>query len=1347
MSWRALAARVLAGAAVLAALATLGVGVGPGDHTAHAQGQTVTFHVNITVDEPDADLTDGRCDYDPDTEGDQCSLRAAIMEANAQAGPNKEFIINLQGETYSLPAPSSDSDTDQADRDDLDVRAKVTVAGPEAGLAVIQLATPPWTCMRLFEVWPGAELTLHNLRVKDFCTPEGAASINSDDGGAVYVHADAALTVQGVTFTGNWADDEGGAIYNAGTLSVRQSFFGPVEEGELRNIAGYTGGAIYNAGTAAVEDSQFVYNHADYYGGAIFNDEGGILTVTGSTFSDNSASYEGGAIKNDSDGIVTIDDSQFDGNWADDGGAIYNYGILHVSRSTFVGNEADDWSDDGDGGAIYDSGDGTVIQTSTFTSNSASGDGGAISGDSDTLILRSTFTYNRAEGWGGAVDGGLIVNSTFFRNIAEVGAAVADADVLFSTVAKNGDWFDTESGGGVAYATVRNSIVAENIPDNCDSDSVYDEGGNISDDDSCEEFTQVDDAGLADAVAEDGTLHLEDGSPAIDAVAVDECTDFEDRPVPTDQRGILRPQPSNGQCDAGAYEKDQGAAPVLHTLTVSVGDSAVGTVRSSPAGLACPSTCSNQFETGTVVALVATPASLFLSWSGDCSGTSPFTTVTIDGDKMCSARFTSQPTLTVQLQGSGQGTVASEDGGINCPADCEEGYDVGTQVTLSATAAEGSLFVGWDGACSGTDHTVVVIMNANKTCIARFELARTLTVQVSGDGTVTSNPGGISCPPTCNATFPDGTPVTLVAEAGDHVFTGWSGACSGTSSTTTVMMDANKTCTATFEPAQVLFSEDFSDGIPSTWQVEDGGSGGGNAATWTTANPCNLSIGSPFTAPFAMVDSDCAEEDATQDESLITPEIPAADCLGSNGRILLEFANQFRWWEEGDDEKGDVDVSIDGGATWANVLRMQGGDDGYPTPNVKSLDLTSSLAGASSFRIRFHYYDGNYDYWWAIDNVRVLCVGVTGGGGGGGGGAGDGGGAGGGGGAGDGGPTPPPEQPPPPPREETVSSPTGSGQLTFQVGEGTSFTNFDVQPFGGEPPAPVPAGYELPHGLYSLVVGGLTPGASVTIQVTLPAPAPVGTVWLKLVGGSWVALPVGSDDGDALITLTLTDGGTGDADGAANGVITDPGGPAFPRPQQQPSQAPSAPSLVSLWPCGQGLACISFQPPQGATSYRLESALNPEFTFGLNEVQVQASSLLFGNTIVVGMPDAEGLAFHYRLSACNEAGCSAAVAAGAMAARRFPAGTSEHWALVVGGYRFLGTTYAWAQSQVTVPGKLSDLHLYDGVQGYGGRRVHSCQGVAPGGTCSFSWAGGEAWLSGSQEFPPYGEVGVAIRLP
>src|SRR6185369_961725 len=101
-------------------------------------------------------------------------------------------------------------------------------------------------------------------------------------------------------------------------------------------------------------------------------------------------------------------------------------------------------------------------------------------------------------------------------------------------------------------------------------------------------------------------------------------------------------------------------------------------------------------------------------------------------------------------------------------------------------------------------------------------------------------------------------------------------------------------------------------------------------------NPGARAIGSPFAAPFAIVDSDYAAGDATQDEQLITPTISANSC----GHVILEFSNQFQWFFRHLDEVADVDVSTDGGSTWTNVLRMQGADDGFPAPNTKSIDLT-----------------------------------------------------------------------------------------------------------------------------------------------------------------------------------------------------------------------------------------------------------------------------------------------------------------------------------------------------------------------------------------------------------------------
>jgi len=79
--------------------------------------------------------------------------------------------------------------------------------------------------------------------------------------------------------------------------------------------------------------------------------------------------------------------------------------------------------------------------------------------------------------------------------------------------------------------------------------------------------------------------------------------------------------------------------------------------------------------------------------------------------------------------------------------------------------------------------------------------------------------------------------------------------------------------------------------------------------------------------------------------------------------------------------------------------------------------------------------------------------------------------------------------------------------------------------------------------MFSFNVTGLIPGQEVTVTVKLPGPVPVGSVWWKYQGGSWYWLPIGSDDGDDTITVTLTDGGQGDADLTANGEIIDDGGP------------------------------------------------------------------------------------------------------------------------------------------------------------------------------------------------------------
>src|SRR5205823_11441025 len=113
-------------------------------------------------------------------------------------------------------------------------------------------------------------------------------------------------------------------------------------------------------------------------------------------------------------------------------------------------------------------------------------------------------------------------------------------------------------------------------------------------------------------------------------------------------------------------------------------------------------------------------------------------------------------------------------------------YQQGTQVTLTATPANGHTFAGWSGACTGTG-SCVVTMSAAQSVTATFDLptfALGVSTTGTGGGAVTSSPAGINCPSACTATLTQGAQVTLTAAPNaSSTFGGWSGACTGTSPT------------------------------------------------------------------------------------------------------------------------------------------------------------------------------------------------------------------------------------------------------------------------------------------------------------------------------------------------------------------------------------------------------------------------------------------------------------------------------------------------------------------------------------------------------------------------------------
>lgn len=252
------------------------------------------------------------------------------------------------------------------------------------------------------------------------------------------------VTANGITT----ADDDGGVIYNSGTITIGETSF-------------FTDNSVTNGGI----------------GGVIYNEEGKI-TISNSLFENNkatgSAVSSGGAIYNNAlmdaqhnpAAILEISDSGFNYNEASFGGAIDNSGKLNLSNVSFIENDATftDRNNGGVGGAIFNYWMATV-NGGLFKYNHAF-DGGAFF-NRDTATISSTFTENRA------YIGGAVYN--------EYKMTISDS-AFTGNSATNDEETDLPSGkGGAIYnygkMTIANTTFKENH-----SDAYYSYGGAIFND-------------------------------------------------------------------------------------------------------------------------------------------------------------------------------------------------------------------------------------------------------------------------------------------------------------------------------------------------------------------------------------------------------------------------------------------------------------------------------------------------------------------------------------------------------------------------------------------------------------------------------------------------------------------------------------------------------------------------------------------------------------------------------------------------------------------------------------------------------------------------------------------------
>jgi len=131
-----------------------------------------------------------------------------------------------------------------------------------------------------------------------------------------------------------------------------------------------------------------------------------------------------------------------------------------------------------------------------------------------------------------------------------------------------------------------------------------------------------------------------------------------------------------------------------------------------------------------------------------------------------------------------------------------------------------------------------------------------------------------------------------------------------------------------------------------------------------------------------------------------------------------------------------------------------------------------------------------------------------------------------------------------------VGSATGEGEVYLDSSAG-AIENLATIPPDAMPE--VPESLNPVYGFFSFNITGLSSGESVNIPLAFPENVPTGTEYWKY-GPTpddhtphWYQIPISDDDGDRIIIITLTDGGIGDDDLAANGVIVDDGGPSLPR--------------------------------------------------------------------------------------------------------------------------------------------------------------------------------------------------------
>ncbi|MCK4761100.1 MAG: CSLREA domain-containing protein [Candidatus Aminicenantes bacterium] len=394
--------------------------------------QGVTFTVNTTGDTVDVSPGDGTAA----DSGGNCSLRTAIMEANALAGTD---TIIVPAGTYKLAI--SGADEDNCASGDLDIRSDLTIHGAGKNATIIDGDELD----RVFHIKGEWTVTITNLTVQNGKAPDGEDVTSSSSLQARGIPRQPAVDILSSRDKPPRRRQQT-SEHRAGQKKFSWTAAATAGDGD-------SGGGILNINATLTIKNCKILNNRTGRGGSDWVEDENYSSGDGGS---------GGGLYN-LEGTVTISNSEVKDNITGDGGCYPGY--------------YECWCrDGGDGGGLYNKGGSMTLtgcaiednRTGNTGDHGSGGDGGGLCSyntteNRGTLTLIGCTIKGNSTGDGGYMEGG----GGYGGGIANGGGATTYIRncLIYQNRCGFGGWGDSGSGGGIANGGalyVANSTISAN---------------------------------------------------------------------------------------------------------------------------------------------------------------------------------------------------------------------------------------------------------------------------------------------------------------------------------------------------------------------------------------------------------------------------------------------------------------------------------------------------------------------------------------------------------------------------------------------------------------------------------------------------------------------------------------------------------------------------------------------------------------------------------------------------------------------------------------------------------------------------------------------------------------------